>query len=75
MAWITTCSRCGTAYEESSRENADHPNWAENERLCDACFHSQQNESRSYWVTDWEVTPPSNLGEWAKWTCWSGKKD
>jgi len=33
MSAITTCSRCGDLYEESSEESANDP-----ERLCSICF-------------------------------------
>ena len=37
MAWITHCPKCGRAYEESSRENADSPM-----RMCSLCWLTEQ---------------------------------
>lgn len=40
MAWITHCLKCGRAYEESSRENADSPM-----RMCGECWQKQTQRS------------------------------
>jgi hypothetical protein len=39
MACTTTCTNCGTCYEESSEESANDPN-----RLCAPCFASSRRE-------------------------------
>jgi predicted nucleic acid-binding Zn-ribbon protein len=36
MPHITTCARCGKAYEETSEETANAPAWC-SERLCRKC--------------------------------------
>ena len=36
---ITTCPKCGKAYEEQSREEADSPN-----RLCSECFKESRDK-------------------------------
>lgn len=40
MPHITTCSKCGKAYEESSEENAYAPLWVD-DRLCNQCFKNK----------------------------------
>lgn len=42
MPHITTCTKCGCAYEEASEEAANAPAWLPNNRLCSDC-------RRHYW--------------------------
>lgn len=44
MPHITTCSKCGQGYEESSEENANHPT----KRLCWSCFLKELDEKNEF---------------------------
>lgn len=43
MPHLTTCTRCGRPYEESSEERANEPAWT-GERLCHACHALRRME-------------------------------
>jgi hypothetical protein len=45
MPHLTTCSKCGRTYEESSEERANAPTWT-GDRLCPTCWSEEHGTGR-----------------------------